>query len=141
MEFPASYPALTWVLMGGLGTISSILVSIVLWRWISSGMKFKNSEPTSSYTTFGLIFLYASGLVCCGIAGPPGYALSSDPSLVSREWIFRASMLSNVFAVVGWASILIGQARTIKLYQELLAKEKSKLNETVETLSFEMEKV
>lgn len=124
--------------MGGLGTTSSILVSVVLWRWISSGIKYNKSEPFSSFTTFGYIFLFASGLVCCGIAGPPGYALSSDPSLVSKEWIFRASMLSNVFAAIGWASILIGQAKTIKSYKLLLSKEKLPIDNKVSSRNLEV---
>ena len=118
MEFPDSYPILTWVIMGGFGVASSIVFSLVLWKWLRSGQLQNKSVPVSNYSILGLCFLFASGLFCCGIAGPPGYALSKDPNLVSHLWIYRASFMSNLFALIGWILYVIGQNKTIKLLSD-----------------------
>ena len=114
MEFPDSYPINIWVIMGTLGCASSIIFSIYMWKWMKSGQANTKSTPFSNFTFIGMCFLFASGLFACGIAGPPGYALSSNAALVSKEWIFRASYMSNMFATIGWALVLTGQIKTIK---------------------------
>jgi hypothetical protein len=60
--------------------------------------------------------------MCCGIVGPPGYALSSDPTLVSRDWIFKSSMMSMVVGLLGWSCVLIGQIATLKKLKTLEEK-------------------
>jgi len=126
MGFPSSFPVPIWVVMGTLGTISSILFTVLIYRWVRSGQKFPRSVPYSNYSILGYMFLFASGLICCGIAGPPGYALSSDPNLVSKEWILRASGLSNSLAVLGWAFAVIGQRNTLRKNARLMNKAKRK---------------
>ena len=126
MGFPSSFPVSIWVMMGTLGTICSILFTVLIYRWVRSGQKFPRSVPYSNYSILGYMFLFASGLICCGIAGPPGYALSSDPNLVSKEWILRASGLSNFLAVLGWTFAVIGQRNTLRKNARLVNKAKRK---------------
>jgi len=114
MEFPNTYPIFAWVLMGGLGTACSILYSIVIWKWIISGQKKYGSEPHANASMLGLTFLFAGGLFACGIAGPPGYALSDDPSLINKDWMYRASFMSLLCSFIGWGLVLKGQLKTIK---------------------------
>lgn len=120
MEFPSSYPIVTWVVMGGLGCLSSLVFSLFAWRWITSGQQYSFSEPRSNWSFLGFCFMFASGLLCCGIAGPPGYALSSNPELISQDWIWRAALMANIFALLAWVLLLIGQSRVIKSYQKQL---------------------
>ncbi len=122
MTFPASFPLSQWILFGTLGTICSILFTVILWRWYKTGQSQAGSEPYSNFTFLGLAFLYASGLICCGICGPPGYALSSNPALVNKEWIFRACFLSLTFSILAWTLMLIGQKKTMTRHLKTVEK-------------------
>lgn len=119
MEFPDSYSNFIWVVFGTLGTSGAILFSFYLWNWMKSGQTRFGSEPNSNWTMIGMCFVFSSGLMCCGIVGPPGYALSDNPELVSKPWIMRASMMSMVIGILGWSCVLIGQRRTIKKLKSL----------------------
>jgi len=121
MEFPDWYPVFTWVLMGGLGTVASLFFTAYLWIWFTSGQKKTGSSPYSNFTVLGVCFLYASGLMACGIAGPPGYALATDLSLLDQTWIFRSASMSLTVAMIGWICMLIGQIATLKHFKRLAA--------------------
>ncbi|PWK17610.1 hypothetical protein LV89_04326 [Arcicella aurantiaca] len=114
MTFPPSFQVFIWVMMGALGVSCSVIFSFISWNWLQSGQTKTGSEPRSNFTFLGYAFLFASGLMCCGIAGPPGYALSDDPNLVNKVWILRASGLSLVLSLIAWICILIGQRISMK---------------------------
>lgn len=111
--------------MGSLGTAASLFFTAYLWIWFVSGQKKAGSSPYSNYTVLGACFLYASGLMACGIAGPPGYGLASDPSLVNHTWMFRASFMSLGMALLGWSLMLFGQIATLKHLKRLAAEKET----------------
>lgn len=114
MTFPASYQVFMWVGFGAMGIVSSVAYSVFLWNWVKSCRTPERANPYSNATVLGYIFLFIGGLMACGIVGPPGYALSTNPSLVNRDWILRACIMSLSLSMAGWLFTLVGQVRTLR---------------------------
>ncbi|MCL5771297.1 MAG: hypothetical protein M1479_03370 [Actinobacteria bacterium] len=113
MNLPATHPIWLWIYFGIMGTVSLILLALILWTRLVIISK-KGKDSAGRMITLGIVLLFCSGWMACGIAGPPGNLLSKDISSHNQIAATWASIASMAFAVIGWICILIGYKLILK---------------------------
>lgn len=104
-----SFPTWVWLYFGTFGTIGAVLYTLVVWYW----MKFHSMaagmlRSAAKWNMLGLMFLFIAAYFACGIGGPPGSMLSSDPLSRNIESAYDSALLAIFFSVPGWACVFVG---------------------------------
>jgi hypothetical protein len=116
-----SYPTWVWLYFGIFGTIGAVLYTLVVWYW----MKFHSMaagmlRSAAKWNMLGLMFLFIAAYFACGIGGPPGSMLSSDPLSQNIESAYDSALLAIFFSVPGWACVFVGIR---KLFQKIRSQD------------------
>lgn len=111
----ADFPVWMLVYFGFFGSTGAVLFTLVIWYW----MKFHSSargymRSAAKWSVFGYAFLFIGAWFACGIGGPPGNMLSSDPVMQNLSSAIRAATLSMFFSVPGWACVLVGMRKMMR---------------------------
>ena len=115
MDFPPSHPLWMWLYFGAFGSADLILFALVVWNWMRfNALTDGNRRSAARWNVLGYAFLFAAGWFACGIGGPLGNMLSSDPSARWMAAAVEAATLSMLFTVPGWVCLLIGQRKMFK---------------------------
>ena len=115
MDFPVSHPNWMWLYFGTFGTVGAVLFTLIVWSW----MKFHavargHLRSAARWGMFGYTFLFFAAWFACGIGGPPGNMLSSDPTAHNLFGAIGAGTLSMFFSVPGWACVLVSQRKMMR---------------------------
>ena len=65
----------------------------------------------------GYLFLFFAAWFACGIGGPPGNMLSSDPVRHNQFAAIGAALLSMFFSMPGWTCLLVSQRKMLQVKQ------------------------
>ena len=115
MSFPLSHPIWIWLYFGTFGTLGAVLFTLVIWHWMKVHALAKGfMRSAGKWSVVGYMFLFFAAWFACGIGGPPGNMLSSDPTAYNLSAATGAAILSMFFSVPGWASLLISQRTMIR---------------------------
>lgn len=115
MNFPVSHPIWMWLYFGTFGTLGVILFSLVVWQGMKVHTLVKgHMRSAARWSMVGYMFLFLGLWFACGIGGPPGNMLSSDPTTHNLSAATGAATLSMFFSVPGWASVLMSLRRMMR---------------------------
>jgi len=115
MNFPISHPVWMWLYFGTFGSASAVLFTLVIWYLIKVRTLTKGAlRSTAKWNMLGYLFLFFGAWFVCGIGGPPGNLLSTDPATHVLDAAIGAALLSMFFSVPGWACVLVGQRKMVK---------------------------
>ncbi|MGA9349200.1 MAG: hypothetical protein WBW48_10405 [Anaerolineae bacterium] len=115
MNFPLTHPLWIWLYFGTFGTTGLILFTLLVWN----GMKYHAlvhgcQRLAARWSLLGYMFLFFAAWFACGIGGPPGNMLSSDPTAQNPLTAVGAAILSMFFSVLGWACVLVSQRKILR---------------------------
>jgi hypothetical protein len=110
-----SFPTWVWLYFGSFGTAGAVLYTLVVWVWMRVRAAARGStRSVATWNMLGLMFLFIAAYFACGIGGPPGSLMSSDPSAHALDAAYDAALLSIFFSVPGWACMLVGIIKTLR---------------------------
>jgi len=110
MNFPASHPTWMWLYFGTFGTLEAVLFTLVVWHWMKVHALVKGlMRSAAKWSVVGYMFLFFAAWFACGVGGPPGNMLSSNPTAHNLSAAISAATLSMFFSVPGWACVLMSQ--------------------------------
>ena len=115
MNFPITHPIWMWLYFGAFGIAGAILFTLVIWYAMKAHSAMAGHLRTSAkWSMVGYLFLFLASYSACGIGGPPGNLLSSNPGVVNVYYATVASVLSIFFSVPGWICLLVSQRLLIR---------------------------
>ena len=116
MNFPVTHPIWMWLYFGTFGTLATVLFALVVWTWLKyHALARGHLRSATKWSMVGFMFLFFGAWFACGIGGPPGNMLSSDPTAHNLLAATGAAMLSMFFSVPGWACVLVGQRKMMQV--------------------------
>jgi len=110
MNFPGTHAAWMWAYFGIGGSFGTVFFLLAARR-----MRLRMNESSRPGRTplrlrlLGLCSLYASAFSACGIAGPPGGLLGSDPQ---RGIAAGAAAAAMAFGALGWFLFYLSERRS-----------------------------
>jgi hypothetical protein len=111
-----SYPDWVWLYFGSFGTVGALLFTFIVWYWMKAPVQAgTRQDSAAAWNMVGMMFLFAGAWFACGIAGPPGNALSQDISLRDLDIAYFSAMLSVLLSIPGWACLLIGMRKMTQI--------------------------
>jgi hypothetical protein len=104
-----------WLYFGTFGSAGAVLFTLVIWyllkvRTLAKGLL----RSVATWNMVGYMFLFFGAWFACGIGGPPGNLLSSNPATHSLDAATGVAVLSMFFSVPGWACVLVGQRKMMQ---------------------------
>ncbi len=115
MNFPVTHPVWMWLYFGAFGSTGAILFTIIIWHWVKIHVLSKGHQRSvARWSMAGYMFLFFALWFACGIGGPPGNMLSSDPVAQNLPAAISAGVLSMFFSVPGWACVLVSQRKMLR---------------------------
>ena len=118
MNFPMSHPLWMWLYFGTFGTADLILFTLIVWNWMRFHALVDGYKRSAArWSVLGYMFLFFAAWFACGIGGPPGNMLSSDPTTWNPFAAVGASALSMFFTVPGWTCLLVSQRKMLQSTQ------------------------
>lgn len=104
-----------WLYFGAFGTAGVILFTLVIWYAMKAHSAMPGHLRTSAkWSMVGYLFLFVASYSACGIGGPPGNLLNSNPGVANVYYATIASILSIFFSVPGWICLLVSQRLLIR---------------------------
>jgi hypothetical protein len=111
-----SFPTWVWLYFGTFGTLGAVLYTLVAWYWMKLQSKASGSlRSAAKWNMVGLMFLFVAAYFACGIGGPPGSLLSPEAASRDIEAAYDSALLAIFFSVPGWACVLVGTLRTLRV--------------------------
>jgi len=114
MNFPLTHPVWMWLYFGSFGTAAAILFTLTVWTWLKYHALARGYlRSATRWSIISYMFLFFGAWFACGIGGPPGNMLSSDPTAHNPFGATGAAILSMFFSVTGWACLLVSQRKML----------------------------
>jgi len=115
MNFPVAHPVWMWLYFGTFGSTGAVLFTLIVWYWVRIRVLSKGYQRSVAiWSMVGHMFLFFAMWFACGIGGPPGNMLSSDPVAQNLSAAISAAVLSMFFSVPGWACVLVSQRKMLR---------------------------
>lgn len=112
MNFPLTHPIWMWLYFGILGTAGMVFFALTMWSWTRYHARVGGRlRSAARWTAIGYMFLFFAQWFACGVGGPPGNLLSSNPIDYNAFAAVGAASLSMFFSVPGWVCLYAGQQR------------------------------
>ena len=108
MSYPTTHPAWMWLYFGGLASVGLALFTVIMWDLTTLSSRVSGRMKSAvRRAMFGAVFLLFALWFPCGIGGPPGNLLSTDPSVHSQEFAMNAALGGMFFSVPALACLLV----------------------------------
>ena len=115
MDFLLTHPILLYAYFGTFGTVATVLFVMAARSWMEyHAMAAQGQRSALRWSMVGYMFLFFGAWFACGIGGPPGNLLSSDPAAHNLVAGTGAGILSMFFSVPGWACVLVSQRKLLR---------------------------
>ena len=114
-DYTMTHPLWMWVYFGTCASVGTILFTLIVWHSMRvNALASGYQRSASRWNMVGYLFLFSAAWFACGIGGPPGNLLSSDPAAHDEFLAVFEATLSMFLSVPGWACVLMGQRRTLQ---------------------------
>lgn len=111
-----NFPPYMWIYFAEFGTLAIVFLALTFWTWIKTTRLTKGPlKRALLWNMAGYVALFTALWFACGIGGPPGNLLSTDPSLQNPTVAGGAAMAGMFFSVVGWILLWVGMRNMLKV--------------------------
>lgn len=115
MNFPPYFAPWMWAYFAFFGTLAIVFLALTFWTWMKSTRLTKGTlKRALVWNMAGFVALFSGGWFACGIGGPPGNLLSTDPSMQNPTLAGAAAMAGMFFSVVGWVLLWVAMRTMLK---------------------------
>jgi hypothetical protein len=112
MNFPPTHPIWMWLYFGAFGTAGIVFFALTMLSWTRYHARVGGRlRSAARWTAIGYMFLFFAQWFACGVGGPPGNLLSSNPLDYNAFAAAGAASLSMFFSAPGWICLFAGQQR------------------------------